>query len=56
VIGWKDASEALDVTVELLRRGYHEDEIAKLWGGNFLRVFRQVEAVSGQLRPVLTSP
>jgi membrane dipeptidase len=50
IVGWKDESEALNVTTELLRRGYSEDEIAKLWGGNFLRVFREVEIVSHQLR------
>jgi membrane dipeptidase len=49
VIGWKDESEALNVTKELVRRGYAEDQIAKLWGGNFLRVFREVEAVAKRL-------
>jgi microsomal dipeptidase-like Zn-dependent dipeptidase len=50
IVGWKDESEALNVTAELLRRGYAEDQIAKLWGGNFLRVFRQVENVAKQIR------
>jgi membrane dipeptidase len=50
IVGWKDESEALNVTTELLRRGYTEDQIAKLWGGNFVRVFRHVENVSEQLR------
>jgi membrane dipeptidase len=50
IVGWKDESEALNVTTELLQRGYTEDQIAKSWGGNFLRVFRQVENVSKQLR------
>ena len=50
IIGWKDASEALNVTEVLVRRGYTEDQIAKLWGTNFLRAFREVEAVSGRLR------
>ena len=31
--------EAQNVTVELLRRGYSERDIGKLWGGNFLRVW-----------------
>lgn len=35
VIGWKDSSEALNVTRELVRRGYSEEEIAKIWSGNF---------------------
>jgi membrane dipeptidase len=50
IVGWKDESEALNVTTELLRRGYSEDDIAKLWGGNFLRVFRKVETIAHQLR------
>jgi membrane dipeptidase len=50
IIGWKDESEALNVTTELLRRGYTEDEIVKLWGANFLRAFREVENVSQRLR------
>jgi len=50
IIGWKDESEAPNVTRELLLRGYSADQIAKLWGGNFLRVFRQVETVSDKLR------
>jgi len=31
------------ITEELVKRGYSETDIAKIWGGNFLRVFRQVE-------------
>ena len=42
--GWKDVSESANVTAELLRRGYKEADIAKLWGGNFLRVWTQVQA------------
>ena len=38
--GWKDASEAYNVTAELLRRGYSDEQIAKLWGENWLRVFQ----------------
>ena len=43
VEGFADASEALNVTVGLLERGYGEAEIAKIWGGNFLRVLRAAE-------------
>ncbi|MEE2792557.1 MAG: dipeptidase [Acidobacteriota bacterium] len=46
VIGWNDASETLNVTLELVRRGYSEEEIGKLWGGNLLRVLREVEQVA----------
>lgn len=46
VAGWDDASETLNVTRELMRRGYSEDEIRKLWGNNILRVMRAVEAAA----------
>lgn len=46
VDGWSNAAETLNVTVELVRRGYTEEQIAKLWGGNLLRVWRQVERVA----------
>lgn len=49
VTGWKDESEAFNVTAELLRRGYSEAEIAKLWGGNFLRVWSKAQEVGKQL-------
>ena len=42
--GYKDASEALNVTVGLLQRGYSEEDIIKIWGGNFVRVWREAEA------------
>ncbi|MBO0711512.1 MAG: dipeptidase [Acetobacteraceae bacterium] len=41
--GWNDASESPNLTAELARRGYGADEIAALWGGNFLRVLRAAE-------------
>ena len=50
VVGWSDASETLNVTVELVRRGYSEEEIRSLWGGNLLRVWREVEAVARRLQ------
>lgn len=49
VAGWSDASETLNVTVELVRRGYSEEEIARLWGGNLLRVWGEAEAVAARL-------
>lgn len=39
VTGWQNEGEAQNVTAELLRRGYPERDIAKLWGGNFLRIW-----------------
>ena len=38
ITGWRDASETFNVTLELVRRGYSEEDIRKLWGGNTLRV------------------
>jgi membrane dipeptidase len=50
VIGWNDASETLNVTVELVRRGYTEAQIEKLWGGNLLRVLDEVQRVAQELQ------
>jgi membrane dipeptidase len=41
ITGWRDASETMNVTAELIRRGYTEAQIAKLWGGNVLRVWQE---------------
>lgn len=43
VVGWMDATESAAVTVELVRRGYSEEFIRKIWGGNLLRVWREVQ-------------
>jgi hypothetical protein len=43
VDGWRNASESLNVTAELVRRGYSKSEIEKIWGGNLLRVMSEVE-------------
>jgi membrane dipeptidase len=51
VYGWNDASETFNVTLELVRRGYSEDEIRKLWGGNLLRVWREADGVAAELSP-----
>jgi membrane dipeptidase len=45
--GWHDAAESGNITAELLRRGYDRQEIAALWGGNFLRVLRIAEERAG---------
>ena len=44
--GWDDASETFNVTLELVKRGYSEEDIDKLWGGNLLRVLDEVQTVS----------
>ena len=43
ISGYIDASESFNVTAGLLRRGYSEAEVQKIWGGNFLRVWKAVE-------------
>ena len=44
--GWADASETFNVTLELVRRGYTEAQIAKIWSGNLLRVLDRVQTVA----------
>lgn len=46
--GWSDASETINVTTELVRRGYTEAQIEKLWSGNLLRVLDEVQIVAGR--------
>jgi membrane dipeptidase len=42
-----DVSKYPAITAELIRRGYNQQDINKIWGGNFLRVFREVEKKRG---------
>ncbi|MBU2446122.1 MAG: dipeptidase, partial [Bacteroidetes bacterium] len=49
VDGCFDVSEMKNITIELLRRGYSEKEIEKIWSGNFMRVFREVEKFASNL-------
>ena len=44
--GWNGADETFNVTLELVRRGYTEPQIAKIWSGNLLRVMEQVQDVA----------
>ena len=48
VTGWSDASETANVTAALRARGFDDADIAKIWGGNLLRVWRAAEAVAGR--------
>jgi membrane dipeptidase len=48
--GWRDASETRNVTLELVRRGYTVEEIGKIWSGNALRVWSEVEEVAAELK------
>jgi membrane dipeptidase len=44
--GWNSAAESANVTLELVRRGYTEEQIAKIWSGNLLRVWGEVEKIA----------
>jgi membrane dipeptidase len=46
VVGWNNEGEAVNVTAELLRRGYSERDISKIWGGNFLRVWGEAQKLA----------
>lgn len=46
IAGFDSAADAPNVTRELVRRGYSEEQIAGIWGGNFLRVWRAAAAAS----------
>ena len=50
LIGWGDASETLNVTEELVRRGYTENEIEMLWSKNLLRVLDNVERIAREIQ------
>ncbi len=50
ILGWEDASETMNVTSALRERGYSESEIAKLWGGNLLRVLDEVQEIAAKLQ------
>jgi len=43
ITGWSDASETLNITKELVARGYSQTDIEKIWGGNLLRVLQAVQ-------------
>jgi membrane dipeptidase len=48
--GWSDASETFNVTLELVKRGYSEEDISKLWSGNLLRVLDEVAIVAKEIQ------
>lgn len=48
VTGFNDASESMNITLELVKREYSEEDIAKIWGGNLMRVWREAERVAGK--------
>jgi membrane dipeptidase len=48
--GWNGADDAFNITLELVKRGYSESDIRKIWGENLLRVWREVERVAKDLQ------
>ncbi len=50
VTGWNGAEETFNVTLELVKRGYTEEQIGKLWSGNLRRVMAEVEKVAKQIQ------
>ena len=50
VVGWQNAEETFNVTLELVRRGYTEAQIEKIWSGNLLRVLGDVQRVARELQ------
>lgn len=50
IYGWNDASETFNVTLELVKRGYTEEEIKLLWGDNLLRVLDDVQQVAQEIQ------
>jgi membrane dipeptidase len=48
--GWNSAAEAFNVTLELVRRGYTEEQIGKMWSGNLLRVWSETEKVAKEMQ------
>jgi membrane dipeptidase len=50
VDGWNGADETFNVTLELVRRGYTEAQIAEIWSGNLLRVMDDVQSVAKKVK------
>src|SRR5690606_27857363 len=48
--GWNDASETFNVTLELVKRGYTEEQIGMIWSGNLLRVLDKAQAYADSVK------
>jgi membrane dipeptidase len=48
VEGWDSAADSVNVSMALMERGYTEEDLAKLWSGNVLRVLRAAEAAAAE--------
>jgi membrane dipeptidase len=50
VKGWNGAEETFNVTLELVRRGYTEEQVGKIWSGNLLRVMDEVQKAAADIQ------
>ena len=50
IVGWNNAAESPNVTLELVKRGYNEEDIAKLWSGNYLRAWGEAERIAAEMQ------
>lgn len=46
VLGCNGDNDMINLTIKLIEKGYKEEDLRKIWGGNFLRVMKQVQAAS----------
>lgn len=53
LIGCNGANDLINITVKLIEKGYSEEDIAKIWGGNFFRVLDTVQKLSAQPKILL---
>ena len=44
LIGCRASNELINITMRLLKEGYTENDIAKIWGGNLLRVMNKAQS------------
>ena len=48
VIGCNGDNDLINITVKMLEYGYTRDQIRGFWGGNFMRVMKEVQSIAGQ--------
>ncbi len=46
IIGCEGDNDLIQITVKLIEKGYTEEDIAKIWGGNLMRVLKEVQAAA----------
>ena len=46
IIGCESDNDFIQITVKLIEKGYTEEDIAKIWGGNLMRVLDEVQATA----------